>query len=122
MRTLCEVVAQDIMPALRALVSRELISTYNLSQTETAKLLGVSQPAVSQYLRQLRGDRAKSLENGRTYDAIKELCGRLQANEVTHAQLMVEFCRICNVAIRDGNLKIGKDLHGVNCEVYGAKP
>lgn len=121
MRTLCEIVAQDMMPALRALVSRELISTYKLSQTETAKLLGVSQPAVSQYLRQLRGERARALENSQVYEAIRDLCARLHENEVSSSQLMIDFCRICNIAIECGALNIGKNMKNIKCEIYNGK-
>lgn len=115
MRTRCEIISQDLMPGLRALVSRELIYAHNLSQTEAAKLLGVSQPAVSQYLRQLRGDKARALEKSAVYNEIKKLCERLSSNQLDAEELMSEFCSICNVAIENGVINVGKKA--IHCPV-----
>ena len=72
MKTVCEIVAQDILPILRAAIAKELISSYNLNQGEAAKLLDVSQPAVSQYLRQLRGKNSL-IENKAVAVEIKDI-------------------------------------------------
>ena len=47
----------DIVPSVRAEIARELVYNHKLNQQEISALLGVSQPAVSQYIRQLRGSR-----------------------------------------------------------------
>ena len=44
-----------LVPSVRAEIARELVYGYKLSQQEVSGLLGVSQPAVSQYVRRLRG-------------------------------------------------------------------
>ena len=56
-----EVVVQDILPAVRALVSKELINKHKLTQQKAAEKLGVTQAAISQYSRELRGWRVKLL-------------------------------------------------------------
>ena len=46
-----------LVPSVRAEIARELLYAHGLNQQEISNLLGVSQPAVSQYVRQLRGSR-----------------------------------------------------------------
>lgn len=62
MRPFCEIMVQDIFPTVRALIARELMETFNYNQAETAQKMGVTQPAISQYSRELRGKKAKLLE------------------------------------------------------------
>lgn len=55
MRLVCEIVASDVLPALRALISKQLIEGYGLTQKEAARKLGLTQPAISQYKKDVRG-------------------------------------------------------------------
>ena len=55
MKTIHETLAQEVIPSLRALLAMKLTTTHSLSQTEAAKRMGLSQPAISQYLKSLRG-------------------------------------------------------------------
>jgi len=49
-----EPIVNEVLPALRSIVAKELQSR-GYSQTEIANLLEVTQPAVSQYLNEQRG-------------------------------------------------------------------
>ncbi len=60
-RPYCEVFVKYVLPALRALIAELLMERYSLTQAEAAKLLGVTQPAVSNYLRKVRGTKLYSL-------------------------------------------------------------
>jgi predicted transcriptional regulator len=51
----CEFAVKAIIPAFRALIAKELIEYYQLKQENVAGLLGVTQPAISQYTRNVRG-------------------------------------------------------------------
>lgn len=62
----------EILPSIRAEVARELVLTHKLSQLEVSRMLGVSQPAVSQYVRQLRGTKTKY--DGAVRQEIRILC------------------------------------------------
>lgn len=114
MKTVCEIVVHDILPTLRAAVAKELMTSYNMNQGEVAKLLDVSQPAVSQYLRQLRG---KSTEIEKlAKDEIKELCGQLHSKKIDHSILATRMCTISKTVIDRGFVK--GDFHKVdNCIV-----
>lgn len=43
------------LPALRALITKEIVNTFGLTQEQAAKKLGITQPAISQYLKGSRG-------------------------------------------------------------------
>jgi len=58
----CEVAVKCVLPVVRAMIAKELVTKHGLNQVETARLLGVSQPAISLYSRKARGN-ALNLEN-----------------------------------------------------------
>ena len=112
MRLYCETVVQDVLPSLRAMLARELITEYKLSQNEVSKLLNVTQAAVSQYLRSIRGNNRKILENGAIYSEIKSLCQKIYSKEFDKGQLASEFCRVCKV------MSSVKNTGENNCEFH----
>ena len=102
MKPVCEVMVQYIFPSMRAVISRELIFEYKLNQNEVARLLGVSQPAVSQYLRQLRGDKKTLLENSQVSKEVKKLCKKIHDEKINRVELMGEFCKLCKLMTSKG--------------------
>jgi predicted transcriptional regulator len=50
-----ELASKSVIPAIRALVVKRLVEEHGMTQQKAAKLLGVTQPAVSKYLHQKRG-------------------------------------------------------------------
>jgi predicted transcriptional regulator len=50
-----ELASKSVIPAIRALVVKRLVEEHGMTQQEAAKLLGVTQPAVSKYLHRKRG-------------------------------------------------------------------
>ena len=51
-----EVVAGELLPAVRSIVATDLSKEYGLNQEEIAEQLGITQPAVAQYLSKSRAD------------------------------------------------------------------
>lgn len=96
MKLFCEIVV-ELLPSLRALAAEELMNEYKLSQKEIAKRLFVTQPAISQYLRNLRGSDKKLL--GNSVPQIKALCARLHSENLGEEDLLKEFYDICNAAV-----------------------
>jgi len=101
MKLFCEVVA-DLLPSLRALVAEELMHEYKLSQKEIARRLFVTQPAVSQYLRKLRGA-DRNMLNGTASQEVKALCTQIYNNEIAEEELLKRFFDICNSIIPAGH-------------------
>jgi predicted transcriptional regulator len=95
----CEVAVKCVLPVVRAMIARELMYTYGLRQVEAAKLLGVSQPAISLYSRSIRG-KAIDLENdGEIRLLVAHMTESLAKGPVSHRDLILMYCGICK-AIR----------------------
>jgi predicted transcriptional regulator len=108
MKPVCEVMVQHVFPALRASIAKELITEYELNQSEVASMLGVSQPAISQYLRQLRGENKKFMENKIIENEIKNISSKIYAKRPNPVELMNDFCGLCKIIT---SKKIVCDLH-----------
>ncbi|MBI4257754.1 MAG: helix-turn-helix domain-containing protein [Thaumarchaeota archaeon] len=118
-----EVEAKATIPALRAMVAKRLLHKYGLTQQRTAKLLGVTQAAISNYMRETRGaaytlesnvtvavmmdDLAKSLYEGvdtittliKFHDASQYIKGNrfmCDLHQKLEPGLEVEKCHICD--------------------------
>jgi len=95
MKPPCEVVVKEVLPAIRATMVLELTGRHHLSQTEVAQRLGITQPAVSQYLRMLRGARRKNPVLQKLEKQARELAGDIASGKLEHAQLIEGYCSIC---------------------------
>ena len=96
MKPYCESVAQYVIPTMRALIARRLMEKYGLTQQEAAKKLGLTQSAVSQYMRNLRGSKIRSIE--KDADINKEIdvfVDRIASGEMDQLSAMEHFCDIC---------------------------
>ncbi len=51
-----------IVPAARAKIAKALVNTYNMSEKDAAKLLGVTQAAVSKYVSEKYSAKIKEIE------------------------------------------------------------
>ena len=52
----CELVVWYVLPMIRREVSKELVYTHGMTQAEVARKFGVTDAAISQYLKKKRGD------------------------------------------------------------------
>ena len=51
-----EIEAKSLIPAVRSILAQKLLKEYCLKEEEVAKVLGITQAAVSNYVRGTRGD------------------------------------------------------------------
>jgi len=108
-KPLCEVIALEILPAVRAMVARKLIVNYGLSQKQAAERLGISQPAISQYKREIRGYKTGFFKkNPKLLEDVNFLAKRIASGELNPDQATVAFCELCKVIRFDG---AGCQLH-----------
>lgn len=102
MKPFCEIIVADVLPALRALIAKELIRTYGFSQTEVSEKLGITQPAISHYKRELRGYRVKLLQsNKKIMKLIKTLSQQIASGEVKSVNAHERFCEMCLMIRRE---------------------
>ncbi len=89
MKSPCETVVWDVLPSIRAAVAEELVKR-GLAQKEVSKLLGITPPAVSQYVSKKRG---YNIEFG---EEIKESISKL-ADDLLEKKVDSPVERICEI-------------------------
>jgi len=100
----CEVAVKCLLPSVRAMIAKELMTKHDLKQNEAAKLLGVSQPAISLYYRKIRG-KAIDLQYDRdVVELIENLAASLAKGGLSHRQFIPMFCEICRTVRAKGLL------------------
>ncbi len=116
MKPFCENIATEFLPAVRSIVARELIENHGLTQKQTAKILGLTQPAISQYLRQSRGSKIKVLEKDtRVMELIYDLTKRIKDENASIFEITSKICGICK-KIREGRI-ISSDYVYSECPI-----
>jgi hypothetical protein len=99
----CEVAVKSVVPAVKALMTKELVEKYGLKQDQVAEILGISQSAVSKYTRQVRGYVIKIDNIDEVQPLIDEMIGMLVGGSCQRMELLRFFCRTC-MAIRKTGL------------------
>jgi predicted transcriptional regulator len=95
----CEIAVKSVIPAIKAVIAKELVETYSLKQNQVAEILGISQSAVSKYTRQVRGhviqiDNIKEIQ-----PLISSMITLLIEGSSKRAEFLNLFCQTC-IAIR----------------------
>jgi len=118
----CEVAVKCVLPAVRAMIAKELMEKYHMKQVQAARFMRVSQPAISLYRRKIRG-KAIDLENDEDVSRlISQMTEALVKNNPSHKNLVQTYCRICRTIRAKGLLcKIHKKFDQTpdteNCEL-----
>ncbi len=100
----CEVAVKSLLPPVRAALAKQLMAKHCLKQMEAAKLLGVSQPAISLYNKKMRG-KALDLEKDKEIKMLIDgLADALAKKGLSHKDFTLKFCEICRVARAKGLL------------------
>jgi predicted transcriptional regulator len=99
MKAPCEEISKNIIPTTRALLVKDLIERHKLSQVEVANRLGITQPAVSQYLRALRGtSHTKSLVKMSDYmESLMKFSDDIAAGKVQGTKISEMYCKLCGI-------------------------
>ena len=92
MKPFCEIMVNDVFPTIRALITKEL-RRMGYTQVEIATMLSITQPAISQYSRELRGKKARVLEeNQKVRERIRSAARTIARSSGMYAS---EMCGIC---------------------------
>jgi hypothetical protein len=120
MKPFCEVIVADVLPVIRAMVAKELMVDYKMSQVEVARKLGVTQPAISQYRSKLRGQSVKLLQsNKKVVGLIKNLAKEIATGRIEPQKMHQRLCAICRTIRME---KIICKMHGgVECYICFGK-
>lgn len=94
-----EIESKTLIPALRAIIAKKLADDHNIREEEISKMLGVTQAAVSNYIRGTRGDPsliAKLLEHENVAKMVDGLCDGLATDMAYTPTSLSKFIGLCN--------------------------
>lgn len=95
MKTPCEIVVWYVLPTIRREIAKELVETYHMKQADVGRIFGVTDAAISQYLKKKRGGSSLIEESAHYPRFLEEV--KLSAKYVHDGEsnMSVEMCRIC---------------------------
>lgn len=111
MLTPCEVAVKCALPSVRAMVATQLMNKHSLNQAQVAKLLGISQPAISLYQKKLRGNSLDLWGDPEVVASVAKQAEFLANGVADQMNNLAWFCSVCRTLRSKGYLcKIHKDL------------
>src|SRR5690606_6313947 len=90
----CDIMVRKYLPAMRAEMVTRLVQREGITQSDAAKMLGVSRAAVSQYMSRKRGD--SGVEISHELDSLIDQW----ALSVTSSDTGITLCDICRCAMK----------------------
>jgi predicted transcriptional regulator len=99
----CEVAVKSVVPAVKALIARQLAEEHGLRQEQVAEILGMSQSAVSKYSRKVRGHAIDIDDIKGVRPLISDMIAMLLDEPRQNSELVQLFCKAC-VAVRRTSL------------------
>lgn len=119
-----EIESKLLIPAVRAILSKELVIEKELKEEEVARMLGITQAAVSNYLRGTRGDNeliSKLMSLSEIMSMIKEIGDDLSTNRAYTAKTLSKFIALCNymrysLIICDAHHSLERNIDEKVCE------
>jgi predicted transcriptional regulator len=91
----CEVAVKTVAPAIRAQVAQTLIQQHEMNQVDVAKILGITQSAVSKYNKKVRGTTIPIENISEIQTITNKMITHLLANPVQQMEIMKLFCQAC---------------------------
>ncbi len=94
-----EIESKTLIPALRAILAKKLAKDHKIREDEISKMLGVTQAAVSNYIRGTRGDPElikKLLSENQVAKMIDELTDSLSSDMAYTPSSLSKFIGLCN--------------------------
>ena len=94
-----EIESKTLIPALRAILAKKLAEDHKIREDEISKMLGVTQAAVSNYIRGTRGDPKlieKLLVEEQVSKMLSELSDNLASDMAYTPSSLSKFIGLCN--------------------------
>jgi len=95
MKLPCEVAVKSVVPAIRALIAKELTETHGMTQREAANLLGITQTAISKYAHHVRGTVLSLEKEQEVKMLIVKTAASLAVSDFDRTSLALQICNTC---------------------------
>lgn len=92
----CEIVVEHILPVIRSALAKELIQKHGFTQQDVAEMLNLTQPAVSQYLKEVRGKSTIVDTDYGLKKIISDFAEEISEGKVSEFGRTKKFCEICS--------------------------
>jgi uncharacterized protein len=99
----CEVGVKTVLPAVKAVMARQIVEKHGLNEQQTAALLGLSQSAVSRYIGRERGNLLAIEASAEILALINQMVISLIKEPNNKTEILTLFCQTCQ-AIREKGL------------------
>lgn len=121
MKTPCELVYNYILPNIRALIAREAIEK-GMKQRNVAKRLGLTEAAISQYLKGKRAIKLKKLKLRKVEKMIENLVNKMLNEKISDVDIAKHICEIClllrsSLILCKLHKKVEPKLRNLNCSI-----
>ena len=108
-----------LIPALRRELTKILISNFNLNQKEISKILGITESAISQYLKSKRGNELKFSKE--EFEEIKKVAKEIISDKENSNEYFYKLCikfrgcqSLCKLHRKQDN-SVSKNCDLCNC-------
>ena len=94
-----EIESKTLIPALRAILAKDLANNHHIREDEISKMLGVTQAAISNYIRGTRGDPKlieKLLEDKQVAEMLDDISDSLSSDKAYTPSNLSKFIGLCN--------------------------
>ena len=94
-----EIESKSLIPALRAILAKDLANKHNIREDEISKMLGVTQAAISNYIRGTRGDPKlieKLQEDKQVTVMLDDISDSLSSDKAYTPSTLSKFIGLCN--------------------------
>jgi hypothetical protein len=98
----CEIAVKSVIPAIKALIAKQLVEKHDLKQEKVAEILGISQSAVSKYTRKVRGYAIKIDDIEEIEPLVEKMVSLLEEGNYQRREFLKTFCQTCMTIRKTG--------------------
>lgn len=98
----CEVGVKTVLPAVKAIMARQIVEKYGFNEQQTAELLGLSQSAVSRYVGRERGNILPIEGSAEILALITQMVTSIINEPTNKAEVLKLFCQTCQTVREKG--------------------
>lgn len=93
---------KTVLPAVKAIMAREIVENRGLNEQQAASLLGLSQSAISRYMSRERGNLLTLDTSSEVLALINQMVTRLITTPDNKSEILKLFCQTCQIVREKG--------------------